>query len=130
MIFGLDWDGCTENDIELFRAFVTLLKQRGHQVHVVTMRYPSERYGGGNKSAIPDDFAALVDGVVFTSRQAKLPAMIARGIKVDVWIDDNPRAINESAEQIWGWCTPEGVVISSEEEAQAFIRSKTLQANA
>lgn len=39
---------------------------------------------------------------------AKKPFLLELGIVIHVWIDDNPRAVEESALQIWGRVHPEG----------------------
>lgn len=105
MRFGLDWDGTGEEAQELFLNFCKNAIALGNEVHIVTMRYPSE---GGN---IPKEFLDAVTGIHYTCRQAKGPFMTALGIKIHVWIDDNPRAVNESAHQLWDEVSPEGTVI-------------------
>ena len=106
MIFGLDFDGTVTGDLTLFTLFVMNAKKRGHKVYLVTMRYESERYIGGHP--IPDSFAELTDGVFFTGRKAKGPFMQAKGIDVDVWLDDNPQAVYMGADEIWPDPSPEG----------------------
>jgi len=99
--------------------FVNLARSRGHKVWIVTMRYPSEVNNPKNpEKSIPQYFIDAVDGIVFTSREAKRPAVEKVGIEIDVWIDDNPIAVEKSATEIWGWHTPEGVVVSSFTEAE------------
>lgn len=70
------------------------------------MRYPSECLDG----QVDQRLIKEVDGLICTMRQPKGKACDDLRIRIDVWIDDNPRAINESAAQIWGTPTPEGVV--------------------
>lgn len=106
MRFGLDWDGTGEEAQELFLSFCKQAIALGDEVYIVTMRYPSEA------ANIPKEFLEVITGIHCTSRQAKKPFMDALGINIHVWIDDNPRAINESAGQIWGVASPEGSVIS------------------
>lgn len=110
MIIGLDWDGCSSNDPIGFMTFAQMMRQRGHKVFIVTMRYPSELKEISG-------FRSLVDGIYPTSRQAKRPYMVSQGIMVDVWIDDNPEAVHMSAEQIWGCASPEGAVIDPQHNA-------------
>ena len=119
MNIGLDWDGTCTEDTELYFMFVNLARSRGHKVWIVTMRYPSEVNNPKNpEKSIPQYFIDAVDGIVFTSREAKRPAVEKVGIEIDVWIDDNPIAVEKSATEIWGWHTPEGVVVSSFTEAE------------
>jgi hypothetical protein len=53
----------------------------------------------------------MVDNVVYTSREGKRQVVAERGIRIDVWIDDNPEAVLLHAEQVWSYCTPEGVTL-------------------
>ncbi len=83
---GLDYDGTISAEPALWRMFVTLAKARGHTVHVVTMRYAEEM--------IDHEFSILVEGRVnYTGYKAKKPYMEAKGIKIDIWIDDHPAMI-------------------------------------
>ena len=52
-----------------------------------------------------------VDGIIPTSRDAKKKVCDLLGIKIDVWIDDNPNAVHNSAKQIWGESSSEGNVV-------------------
>lgn len=113
------------------------MKRLGHKVYIVTMRYPSECL----TDPMLRKWAHGVDGVIPTSRRAKKEALDELGITCHIFIDDHPRAIHESAEQIWGKASPEGVVYTvnhntGEHEAgnldkpcdseTAMIRSKML----
>lgn len=106
MVIGLDWDGTVTRDPLAMTQVARLLKQAGHTVYIVTMRYASECVEILKLKAFMDS----VEGVVPTARGAKGPAMWSLGIKVDVWVDDNPRAVSERACQIWGTESPEGEV--------------------
>ena len=46
--------------------------------------------------------------IYFTGRLAKRPFMLAKGIKIDVWIDDYPEAVVKDADEIWPTIAPEG----------------------
>lgn len=100
---GLDFDGTITADPQLWIDFVIKALRRKHRVYIVTMRCPTEphvllkefeTYGGVK--------------IIYTSRQAKRPVCEALGINIDIWIDDNPRAVNEDAQQIWTTYVPEG----------------------
>lgn len=110
LVFGLDWDGTAAEAQDIFLQFCKNVRAQGNKVYIVTMRYESEGVD------IPQEFIDNVDGIYFTGkdgeRYAKGPYMESKGIKVHIWIDDNPRAINETATQIWGTCSPEGHVVS------------------
>ncbi len=74
MLIALDYDGTYTADPELWDCFIAKAKERGHDVKIATMRFPTE--------AIPD----IGLDVVYTSRQAKFGCMPA-----DIWIDDRPQ---------------------------------------
>lgn len=104
MNFSFDFDGTITSDPDVFMVFAKLLRQRGHKVYIVTMRYPSEC------AEIETNWGPHVDGIFATSRGPKAPFMLARNIPIHIWIDDNPRAIQEHATAIWGSASPEGRV--------------------
>lgn len=109
---GLDWDGTASCDPGLFLKIINLLREAGNKVYIVTMRYESELNGvEGMFGPIPHELRSVVDGVFATGRRAKKEFMQEMGIEIHVWMDDNPRAIQESADQIWGKASPEGVAI-------------------
>lgn len=107
MKIGLDYDGTVTSDYVGFVLLVRMLRQRGHEVYITTMRYISECKGDMEFCA----FAKNVDGVIATGREAKKDHCLKYDIIIDVWIDDNPRAVEESAKEIWGSPSPEGVVV-------------------
>lgn len=80
MNVALDFDGTYTRDPELWNAFISLAKERGHTVKICTMRYPHE--------VVPD----LGIEVVYTSRKAKFGTMEA-----DIWIDDMPQLLFENS---------------------------------
>lgn len=124
MNFGLDYDGTVTADPDFFLMMTKLARARGHKVYIATMRYTSECVQVEGKPAphdpIPQEFLDNIDGLHCTGqngqRLAKKDFMLSRGIEIDVWIEDQPRAINESATQIYGLCTPEGHVITPDRE--------------
>lgn len=70
---ALDYDGTYTADPVLFDLFVEAAHQLGHQVTIVTMRYPHE------------EIRHAPCEVVYTSRKAKSTVFQA-----DIWIDDKP----------------------------------------
>lgn len=80
MLIALDFDGTYTADPALWDSFITAARLRGHEVHLVTMRGQRE----------PVRLGANVDRVHYTDRRAKRPYMQARGLTVQVWIDDMP----------------------------------------
>lgn len=80
MLIALDYDGTYTVDPALWDGFITATRMRGHEVHLVTMRAESE----------PVRLGVHVDRVHYTDRKAKRQYMQARGLSVQVWIDDMP----------------------------------------
>lgn len=107
MKIALDYDGTITEDFVAWIQVAGILTGAGHEVYIVTMRYPTECQD------IEPAFKYVTKGVISTSRQAKRPFCEALGHYFNVWIDDNPRAVNEDAEAIWGWSSPEGEVITN-----------------
>lgn len=88
MKISLDYDETYTLDPKLWELFVRLAVARGHEVVCVTMRRPTE------PTEFPPD---LKIETVYTSRQGKAEFMQKRGEWVDIWIDDSPCWILESA---------------------------------
>ncbi|WP_143279603.1 hypothetical protein [Burkholderia cenocepacia] len=91
MNVALDFDGTFTEDPEAWHVFIDLFKSKGHSIFLITMRHPHE----ANRAM--KDLAKKIP-VVFTSRQAKKKFVEEQGIKINVWIDDNPHWILEDSE--------------------------------
>ena len=87
MNIALDYDGTYTAAPALWCDFMRNAHARGHQVHIVTMRHESEPIQVGEQPA----------RIHYTDRKAKLPYMAALGIDVQIWIDDRPDFILNSA---------------------------------
>lgn len=110
-VVSLDFDGTATTDPELYKRMVAAYRERGHKVYIVTMRYPSETtVKEANGRSVQQEWGPLVDGIIATCRKAKKPFVAAMGIKIDIWIDDNPNAVYMDANQIFGAISPEGLV--------------------
>lgn len=86
-VIGVDFDETISDNEEAWLAVMMLLEMHGYHVVIVTWRKPDEW---------PSDLKRFVDKgfkVYYTSRQAKKTFMEQQGIKVSIWIDDNPFAI-------------------------------------
>lgn len=81
---ALDYDGTYTKDPAMWDAFIRAATARGHSVHCVTMRYPSE----------PIEMPCPV---IYTGRQAKQAFVTALGLVIHIWIDDMPYFIYEGA---------------------------------
>lgn len=80
MLIALDYDGTYTEDPPLLDAFINAARDRGHEVHLVTMRAECE----------PIIMTAEVDRVHYTDRKAKYAYMRDQGLAVQIWIDDRP----------------------------------------
>jgi hypothetical protein len=87
MNIALDYDGTYTADPALWDTFILCAHNRGHQVHIVTMRHESEPVRIGERPA----------RIHYTDRKAKRPFMQALGVPVQIWIDDMPDFIVGSA---------------------------------
>lgn len=94
MVIGMDYDDTYTRDPKSWNAFIMVMQASGHKVYLVTWRTPQECDQGIR------DVSRILDGVHFTSRKAKEKYMYDQGIRIDVWIDDNPYAILHTME---GW---------------------------
>lgn len=80
MRISLDYDNTYTRDPKLWDLFIESAQKAGHEVLCITMRYPAE-------------IAEIPCEVIYTSRQPKGNFMAAKGISVDIWIDDIPHLI-------------------------------------
>jgi hypothetical protein len=86
-VIGVDFDETISDNETAWLGVMQLLERSGYHVVIVTWRKPDEW---------PSDLKMFVDKgfkVYYTSRQSKQKFMNAQGIKVSIWIDDNPAAI-------------------------------------
>lgn len=90
MLIAIDFDDTLTADPELWRRFIEQAKAFGHRVICITARRETD----DNVDEIEDWMVmhGTVLPVYFTSLQSKVQFAEDRGLKVDIWIDDNPRA--------------------------------------
>lgn len=90
-IVAFDFDETISDNEIAWMQVMMLLEEQGYHCIVVTWRTPT---------TYPEDLKFLVDRgwkVYYTSGQAKELYMAKQGIKVDIWVDDNPYAILNNA---------------------------------
>lgn len=86
MKIGLDWDGTFTLDPKSWQKFIDLMVLAGHEVYVTTSRGED----------IPIEFIPNnLEQIVYCNFEAKKEATEKRGIKIDVWIDNDPKYITE-----------------------------------
>lgn len=93
---ALDFDCTFTSDIEFWRLFVQLSNQRGHTVCLVTARHDTPE----NRALVADVIGAptlkLLAGLIFTDHRPKRPTAEARGLRIDIWIDDLPELVGRA----------------------------------
>ena len=89
MLIAIDFDETLTADARLWRKFCRIVKQLGHRIICVTARAETEE----NIDTVDEwmESHGIQMPVYFTSRESKVTYMARLGIKVDIWIDDDPR---------------------------------------
>jgi hypothetical protein len=89
MLIAIDFDDTLTEDPELFRVFISLAKKHGHSVVCVTARRDTAENREWIDSWMKDHGIDIY--VHYTSLGSKVDHMERIGLKVDIWIDDDPR---------------------------------------
>lgn len=89
MLIAIDFDETLTADAALWRMFVATANVLGHRVVCVTARRDTEE----NRETLSEwmESHGIDLTVYFTGLGSKVEFMLARGMKVDIWIDDDPR---------------------------------------
>jgi len=89
--FAIDFDRTMTLDGEMFRQWIEIGRDLGHSFFCVTARRDTPE----NREQI--DNWLLENGIEiavhYTSLRSKIDYMANRGIKIDVWIDDDPLSL-------------------------------------
>lgn len=85
----MDYDRTYTSDIALWRDVLDLMLFYGHNVYLVTSRFPT--------SPIPlaRDFEDRNIPIIYCSFKAKRPHCESLGIDISIWIDDDPEWITK-----------------------------------
>lgn len=99
MKIALDYDGTTTEDLEAWSWFVVMMKNRGHDIRIVTFRSPNELTSDmlNFQYMTENQVTRWKIPIIFTSRVLKKEFCKAYGWEPDVWIDDNPGLIGDEA---------------------------------
>lgn len=89
MVISIDYDNTWTRDPEGWMTVALLLRDLGHTVFGVTLRFPHE------DEYMDTAYFQTCERVFFTSNGEKDPYMQSQGIQVDVWIDDMPELIRK-----------------------------------
>jgi butyrate kinase len=93
MILSLDYDGTYTLNPAAWDKAISALRASGATVYLVTMRYDVPHEADEVRQAL----TGKVDDMFFTGRLAKRNFMYGQGIHIQVWIDDQPDFILNSA---------------------------------
>ena len=91
LTFAIDFDNTITAEPLLFANFIEDCKNLGHKVIVVTARRDTEENFDEVKSWLLEN--GIRAAVYYSSLRSKTELMKARGIKVDIWIDDDPHSL-------------------------------------
>lgn len=88
LTIAIDFDNTFTADPQLWGAFMSQCKSANHRVICVTARLPTQE----NLELIGEAFAeqGFDPTIYFTALGSKLDYMEKQGVKVDIWIDDDP----------------------------------------
>ena len=101
---GLDYDGTYTADPAAWNVVIPLMKMMGYEVYIVTARYEGEGDGIGEGGKYFSQLEAPQGCTVYyTGRKAKRPYMVARGIAINIWIDDMPEFIANDHGALLKW---------------------------
>lgn len=100
MIIAYDFDETYNKYPSFFDDVLDVALSWGHTVILATYRHPVEDY-----DPLFERLETLGVKIYCTDGKAKKPWLEERGIKVDIWIDDNPKSIIEDS--AWKHDSPE-----------------------
>lgn len=90
MNIAIDFDGTFDRDTGAWEAVIQVLRERGHQLFMVTSRSDDDKELVRRWA----ECSGISRGrVICTSGAAKRWFCEQRGLKIDVWIDDDPSSI-------------------------------------
>ena len=91
--FALDYDGTFTAAPDLWDRFVVMAREAGHSVVCVTARRDTEE----NREMLRAELDRWIEGLplFLTSLSSKKDYMEKIGVRIDIWIDDDPRVITE-----------------------------------
>lgn len=90
MNIGLDYDDTYTRDPATWDVVIKALRDAGHNVYCTTWRSNSM----SNLIELQTALGGKVNAIFCTGQQAKSAFMFEQRIRIDVWIDDMPMAID------------------------------------
>lgn len=89
MLIAIDFDDTLTAAPKLWRVFICVAKTMGHRFICVTARRDTESNRDIVRAWMSENEIELP--TVYTSLGSKVDHMARIGVKVDIWIDDDPR---------------------------------------
>lgn len=90
LTIAIDYDGTYTAAPEMWSTFIEDAQRRGHRVIMVTCRRDTEE--NREDCRIP---GILWNSHYFTNLSSKKWFLDQRGVKVDIWIDDEPETVEK-----------------------------------
>jgi hypothetical protein len=100
MIIALDFDDTYNKSPMLWDTLIENAQDQGHEIILATYRHETL-----DSDPLIDELIEWGIPCYFTDGKAKRPFLLGLGIKVDVWIDDNPFSITQDS--AWTHDSPE-----------------------
>ena len=102
MLIALDFDGTYTLDPSFWMGFIRQAQERGHFVHIVTLRHAEI-----DRLANEMEFINRGVTVVYCDGHSKLEVAKERGLEYDIWIEDDPRCVSQGTrlneQQLEAW---------------------------
>lgn len=91
MNISIDFDHTYTADPKLWQSFIKEAQAAGHKIYCVSARHYWET------AEVYSTIGKIIglNSCYLTDKKAKKPFMEAKGIQIDIWIDDTPEAILE-----------------------------------
>lgn len=89
MNIAIDFDGTITADVKLFNIIIDVIKQAGHKVYIVTGR----SFSDDCLKEIERTLYYSVPIIFCTPYTLKRDMMLSLGIKIDIWVDNEPGTI-------------------------------------
>lgn len=94
-VLGVDYDETFSVHPEAWAESLTVLKRMSFKIIGVTFRNREE-------PITCPHYHGVCEEIVYTAGQAKHPTCLKLGLKVDIWIDDNPNWVHLNWYDVYG----------------------------